>query len=211
MFLSGSTDRWSWSEDVFESLAFCVHALVLDGLMVPPFDRQGDGNGALRQAGLDAHAWREWVEAVVRHHAALSAAMGDFGCDRDREKLRASLREASAALEATGSLCPGSTELQRLLNELWIAYQPLGDVWKRRMTMGDSLRQRFGTREAGRLWTALLPFHDRLPTISVFLVDYPVPVVMALPPTTCLIAPGKDSKTYSRQVIDAAAQLSASA
>jgi hypothetical protein len=142
----------------------------------------------------------------------LSAAARDFGSDGDREKLKVSAREAGAALRATGSLCPGSPELQRRLNELWIAYQPLGDVWKRRMTMGDNaFRERLAPREAGRLWNALLPFHDRLPTISVFLVDYPVPAVMALPPTTCLIAPGHGPGTYSRQVIDAAAQLSAAA
>jgi hypothetical protein len=49
----------------------------------------------------------------------------------------------------------------------------------------------------------------RLPTISVFLVDYPVPVVMALPPTTCLITSGDGPEAYGRQVLEAVTQLSA--
>jgi hypothetical protein len=208
MFRSGSTDRWSWSEDAFEPLAFCVQALVLDGLTVPPFDRHPDGDGVLRLAGLDAQAWREWVEAVVRQRSAVSAAAGGFGSDGDLEEAFRSAREAGAALQAIGSLCPGSPELQRQLTELWVAYQPLGDAWKRRTTMGDNgFRQRLGPSEAGRLWKALVPFHDRLPTISVFLVDYPVPAVMTLPPSTCLIAPDHGPGTYGRQVIDAATQL----
>lgn len=62
---------------------------------------------------------------------------------------------------------------------------------------------------AAEAWKALLPFHDRLPTLSVFLVDYPVPVVMAVPPTTCLIAPGGASAEYVSQVVAAAGQLAA--
>jgi hypothetical protein len=210
MFPSGSTDRWSWSEDAFEPLDFCVRTLVLDGLRVPPFDRHRDGDGALRAAGLNPPAWREWVEAVIRHRSALSAAAVDFGRDGDRERLFASAREAGAALQATGSLCPGSPGLQQQLNELWVAYQPLGDAWKRRMTIGEEgAPRRFAAEGQRRLWNALLPFHDRLATISVFLVDYPVPVVMALPPTACLISPSHDADLYGRQVLDAAIQLAA--
>ena len=71
------------------------------------------------------------------------------------------------------------------------------------------VRNRLKPHEQRRLWKALLPVHDRLPTISVFLVDYPVPVVMALPPTTCLIAPDDASAAYVGQVVDAAGQLAA--
>jgi len=54
-----------------------------------------------------------------------------------------------------------------------------------------------------------VPFHGRLTTISVFLVDYPAPVVMAVPPVTCLIAPGTATGDYARQVLTAAEQLAA--
>jgi hypothetical protein len=207
MFLAGSTDRWSWSEDAEPAVAFCVHALVHDGLTVPPFDQHPDGAGTLREAGLDASMWREWVEAVLRQWAVLSAVARNLGGNRDQRDLLASVRAAGEVLRAPGSFCPGSPELQRRLDDLWIAYQPVGEVWKERMTVGEEgVRHRL---EGRWTWDALLPFHDRLPTISVFLVAYPVPVVMALPPTTCLIAPGDGPDAYGRQVLDAASQLSA--
>ena len=42
------------------------------------------------------------------------------------------------------------------------------------------------------LWQALAPFRDRLAPLSVFLVEYPQPVVMPLPPATSLISPAED-------------------
>jgi hypothetical protein len=207
MFLAGSTDRWSWSEDAVLPVAFFIHALVHDGLTVPPFDQHGGGDATLREAGLDASMWREWVEAVLRQWAVLSAVARNLGGNRDQRDLLASARAAGEVLRAPGSFCPGSPELQRRLDDLWIAYQPVGEVWKERMTVGEEgVRHRL---EGRWTWDALLPFHDRLPTISVFLVAYPVPVVMALPPTTCLIAPGSGPESYGRQVLDAASQLSA--
>ena len=62
-------------------------------------------------------------------------------------------------------------------------------------------------RQQRALWNALVPFHHRLPTLVVFLVDYVEPVTMALPPTTCLIAPEDDPKEFGRQVVAAATAL----
>jgi hypothetical protein len=206
MFIVGSTDLWSWSEDAFPPLGFCVRALVHDGLSVPPFDRHPDGDASLRDAGLDAVMWREWLGSVLRQRTVLSAVATDLDGRRHRKDLFAATRAAGEVLIAPGSFCPGSPELQRRLNELWVEYQPLGEVWKERMTSGE---EGVRHRHRGRwLWNALRPFHDRLPTISVLLVAYPVPVVMALPPTTCLIAPGHGSEAYGRQVVEAANQLS---
>lgn len=76
------------------------------------------------------------------------------------------------------------------------------------MTGGPrGVRNRLAPHAQRWLWKALVPFHDRLSTISVFLVDYPVPVVRAVPPTTCLIAPATGSADYARQVLAAAEQL----
>ncbi len=69
--LLGSSDQWHWSSDAFPPVAFCVRALVLDGLMVPPFDRHPDGDGGLREFGLDAETWSAWLAAVLRQHATI--------------------------------------------------------------------------------------------------------------------------------------------
>ncbi len=54
-----------------------------------------------------------------------------------------------------------------------------------------------------------MPFHDRLAPLSVFLVEYAEPVVMPLPPATCLIAPATDPEGYGRQLVEAATRLAA--
>jgi hypothetical protein len=206
MFLAGSSDRWFWSEDALLPLAFCVYALVHDGLVVPPFDRHPQGDGGLRGCGLDAERWRTWVSTVIVAHGRLSVRVHE----PDRRADRAALATLAAAVSAPAALCPGTPELRACLAELWVDYQPQGERWKWDMTRGPrGVRNRLAPHEQRRLWEALLPFHGRLPTISVFLVDYPAPVVMAVPPTTCLIAPGSASVEYVRQVVAAAEQLAA--
>jgi hypothetical protein len=209
MFLAGSTEQWWWSEDTFPPLGFCVRALVHDGLAVPPFDQHPEGDGSLREAGLNATMWREWLGSVLRQRTLLSAVSANIDGGVDQKELVTAARAAGEVLTSPGSFCPGSPELGRRLDELWVQYQPLGDVWKERMTSGE---EGVRHRHRGRwLWNALLPFHDRLPTISVLLVAYPVPVVLALPPTTCLIAPAQGPDAYGRQVVEAANQLSTAA
>ena len=58
-----------------------------------------------------------------------------------------------------------------------------------------------------RIWRGLLPYHDRLPTLNVYLVDYTSPAVLAIPPVTSVIAPGSGREAYARQVVSAAEAL----
>lgn len=210
MFLAGSTDRWHWSEDAVPALAFCVHALVHDGLQVRPFDRHPDGDGGLQALGLVAELWREWVATVLRQQAIMAEYGRHIHTELDRSERRAMALGAFEVLRRPGAFCPGSADLRARLDELWTTYAPTGEAWQRRMTTGPrGIRNRLAPHEQRRLWKALLPLHDRLPTISVFLVDYPTPAVMALPPTTCLIAPAGTSGDYLGQVLAAAVQLGA--
>jgi hypothetical protein len=206
MLLAGSSDGWSWEQDAFPPVAFCVRTLVLDGLKVPPFDRHGGGDGRLRAVGLDVAVWRDWLTVILRQRATLADVARRLGSG-DLEVLRAQGRAAGEVLHAPGSFCGGPRELQDRLNEIWEGYAPIGEDWKRRMSEAD--RDRFRPARQRWLWKALLPFHDRLPTLSVFLVAYGEPVVLPLPPTTCLIAPAGDAAAYGRQVVDAASQLAA--
>jgi hypothetical protein len=106
MFLAGSTDRWSWTEDAEPTVAFCVDALVHDGLRVPPFDQHPDGDGALREAGLDVPMWREWLMSVLRQWAVLSSVARNLGGNRDQGDLLASARVAGELLRSPGSSVP---------------------------------------------------------------------------------------------------------
>lgn len=114
-------------------------------------------------------------------------------------------RAAGEVLRVPGSFCPGPNELRARLDRLWDAYAADGETWKRRMS---DIGRRFGSgRQQRALWQALRPFHERLATLSVFLVDYPEPVVMPLPPAACLIAPVEDPGEHGRQVVAAASRL----
>jgi hypothetical protein len=205
LFRAGSSGHWYWSEDAFPPAAFCVRALVVDGLSVPPFDRHADGDGRLRQLGLDAGLWRDWVAAVLRQHATIGKFARALATPDARGPLPEQARAAAEVLSLPGSFCRGPIELRARLNDLFTDYAPAGEDWKRRMS--DLPRLHGSGRQQRALWNALTPFHDRLAPLSVFLVDYAEPVVMHLPPATCLIAPAAGPEAYGRQVVEAATRL----
>jgi hypothetical protein len=209
MFLSGSGDRWHWSEDAFPPIDFCVYALLRDGLRVGSFDRHPEGDGTLRALGLDAGVWWHWVTELLEQHTRLSRAIDALGAGRQDES-RALGAAPAKVLRRPASACPGSDALKAWLDALWADYEPIGDAWKRSMTGDGTARRRRGSgADQRRQWRELMPFHDRLPTISVFLVAYPVPVIVPVPPVTCLIAPVDDPAGYTRQVVAAAEALAA--
>lgn len=78
------------------------------------------------------------------------------------------------------------------------------------MTSGPLAQQRRGSgREARDQWKALAAVRERLPTLSVLVVDYPVPTVMTVPPTTLLIAPAIGATAYTDQLVAGALALTA--
>ena len=203
----GSADRWHRSEDAFPPVSFCVRALILDGLAVPPFDRHSGADGRLREAGLDARAWGAWVRSVVRQREVLGAHARALGAPDARGPSPEQARAAAEVLREPGSFCPGSAELRARLNALFADFAAAGEAWRWRMS--DARRLHGSGRQQRALWKALVPLHDRLPTLSVLLVEYPEPVVMPLPPAACLIAPGDDPEGLGRQVVAAAKALAA--
>jgi len=206
-FLAGSSDRWYWSGDAFPPASFCVRALVHDGLAVPPFDLHGDGDGRLREFGLNADMWREWVAAVLRQRVIMGDYARTLGLPDARGPLLEQVRAAAEVLRVPGSFCPGPDELRVRLNDLFADYASAGEEWNWRIS--DAPRLHGSARQQRALWKALTPFHDRLVTLSVFLVESTEPVVMPLPPTSCLIAPEQTPEGYGRQVVAAATALAA--
>ncbi len=206
MFERHSADTWHWSEDARSELAFCVHALTVDGLTVPPFDAHSGGDGRFRDAGLDASGWLEWIRSLIGARDRLMAVA--FRTPADRDAHRAEAQALGEDLRFPGRLCTGSDELRERLNALWLEYQPRAEAWRRLVTSGvHDPAGRFDAAAQRWLWNALLPFHRRLPTLSVYLVDYPSPAVLPLPPTDCLIAPVADRRGYAEQVLAAAEAL----
>lgn len=209
MFLAGSSDRWTWSMDVERSVDFCVYALRRDGLRVAPFDQHPEGDGSLRANGLDAESWQAWLTSVLDAHGRLKAisSAGDLS-----QVERQQIKEAFDAFSAPAGLCPGSSELRAQLEALWVEYEPTGLRWEDSLTGGPTGRvSRFLTRPARQIWKGLLPYHERLATLQVYLVDYPAPAVLTVPPLTCVIAPATaDRDGFAGQVVSAAEMLAAS-
>ncbi len=209
MFRADTADRWHWSADVFPPLDFCVRALRRDGLAVLPFDQHPDGDRDLRDCGLDGEAWRAWVGAIISARARVdelsraSLARGWPPSDQP------ALVEAGEVLRRPSVVCPGSPELRARLDEWWADYEPEGNRWKRAMTL-EQRRAHIPPDAQRWLWQALLPLHDQLETVSVFLVDYVQPVMMTVPPFGCLIATDpsdRDGWGYARLVLQAAERL----
>ncbi len=118
-------------------------------------------------------------------------------------------RAAAMVLRTPCSFCPGPDSLRARLNELWDDYAPAGEDWKRQISPVQRLH---GPRRQQRaLWNALTPFHGRLAPLTVYLVEYLEPVVMPVPPATCLIAPAKDPEEYASRLVAVATSLATDA
>lgn len=208
MFLAGSSDRWTWSIDVERSVDFCVYALRRDGLRVAPFDQHPDGDGSFRAAGLDAESWPAWLASVLDAHKRLNAlSSADNRSQVDRQQIV----EAFHSFSAPARLCWGSSELRARLEALWVEYEPVGRRWEESTSVGKGGRVGRHLADGGaRIWKGMLPYHERLATLRVYLVDYPAPAVLTLPPLTCVIAPASaDRDGFAGQVISAAGTLAA--
>jgi hypothetical protein len=209
MFRADTGDRWHWSADVFPPLDFCVRALRRDGLPVPPLDQHPEGDSGLRERGLDADTWRAWVGAVIAARARVEDLAATSLARGRPSAHRPVLAEVGEVLRRPAVVCPGSPDLRARLDEWWADYQPKGTRWKRAMTL-EQHRDRIPPDAQRWLWQALLPLHDRLETVSVFLVDYVQPVMMTVPPLACLIATDpadRDGWGYARMVLHAAERL----
>ena len=106
---------------VFEPpVAFCIYTLLRDGLHVLPFDQHPDGDGSLRDAGLDAVVWQDWLATVVGAHARLNEAAEI----RDKEQV-----DHRAIVDLAGSffspwlLCRGPKAIGSRLEELWAEFE----------------------------------------------------------------------------------------
>jgi hypothetical protein len=136
---------------------------------------------------------------------ALSSAEGPSRVDRNQ------IIEAFNSFATPAGLCPGSSELRVRLEALWSGYEPAGTRWERSASLGKGgLVHRHLADGGAQIWKRLLPFHERLPTLHVYLVDYPAPAVLAVAPLTCVIAPATgDRHGFAGQVTSAAEALAA--
>jgi hypothetical protein len=169
---------------------FCVAALRWDGLRAEPFDAHPEGTGLLRRAGVDAGGWRAWLTAVVAEHGAVVRSMAAAAAEPSKW-----MRFVPAP-----ELWRGDAVAGRALAELWPGYLVAASAAKRRNV------ERLVTLTAGKnWWKELEPYHRRIPPLRVFLVSYPEPVVLALPPDAAILGLGRfEQPVFERQLKQAA-------
>lgn len=197
---------WYWTETQSLGIAFASWVLQQDGLRVPPFDVHAAGDGHLQSLGLNQANWRAWIGAVVH-------AEDQFAEDMSAYDLRTITTDERRQIERSDeqrnpvACWLGSPEIRKALLDLWRTYQPIGEAWAREMT-STKRHSRISAGQERRLWRQLKPFHDRLPSLHVYPVDYARGVALAIPPASCVVgigAPDPDGRAYV-DLITAAAQ-----
>lgn len=199
-------EAWTWGEDAFPPIDFAVRALVRDGMRVPPFDKHADGDGTLRAGGLTPNVWTAWVSGLIDLNSSMSELAALIGGDLPAEALVRG-RETSEQMMEPWSLITGSDEVRNRLHQMWDEYRTETRAWEQPLALGERGARALSGAIARSLWTDLASLHDRLPTLTVFLVEYPSRAVMTVPPTACVIAPEPDPAAYADQLRAAARHL----
>ena len=199
-------EAWSWGEDAFPPIDFAVQALIRDGMPFPPFDQHADGDGTLRAGGLSTEMWSEWVSALIDLNSSMSQFAALIGGDLPADALQRG-RETSDRMMEPWSLISGSDRVRNRLHQMWDEYRTATRAWEQPLALGERGARGLSGALARSLWTDLASLHDRLPTLTVFLVEYLTPGVMPVAPTACVIAPDPDPSAYADQVRAAAGRL----
>jgi len=188
---TSATDRipWhEWPENLWGyglttgGSAFCVHALLTDGLVVTPFDRHSGGDGRLRAAGMTVELWRRWFERTVNEDVNCAAEMAWPAWRRSPE-----WPPSREILHAEGRPPRTPQELwdgpESVLAELTSTSPPrlAGTQTSHVMTA----RSRSGHPDP--LWDELQRFRGRVPHFWIYVVKYPSIVTDVIPPAAIVM------------------------
>jgi hypothetical protein len=187
--------RWIWHLGFgFDpAIDCCLWALERDGLPVPPFDRHGGGDGALRAAGLDAAGWWRWFARVV-----------DATAERHRNLWDKSLYFKPTPRAA--ALWDGDPAISR---RLWAMEEEYEEIWGEREARKIELVRLF-EECSDAVWKTLSRSRRTLPPLRVIAVSYPGPLHCAMQPDTLVLAVGDwhpSSQALTAAILDGAHAL----
>lgn len=174
MQTTGSESSWLFRYDYSPMIDFCFWILEKDGLKVPPFNAHLSGDDTLRQVGLQASSWVEWLKEVVNAH------------EHQRQALQSNqglLPQGMQIMSDPSSVWRGNAAVKHRLQELWTQYQPL--MSSRRKWLRPLTTQ---IRTTGQqLWHDLQPYHTKIPSLTIFFVEYPQQVILPVPPVSIIM------------------------
>src|SRR5258708_5633386 len=186
----------------------CIWVVEVDGVDVPPFDQHPEGDGSLSAAGLDAEAWQSWLMRVVNlQYEQQRTRKGPLNQQVDWQTVLIS--EAYSPPRAW----IGTATVGNRLAELWTQYGPLSNERNKAEARLARKRQQVETDRRMNLWRDLSPYHSRIPTLVIHMVQYEKPINYLIPPVSVVMTytgeqPG--AAEFRERLLDAAAGLTAS-
>src|SRR5258708_3860245 len=213
MRLLHSRNSWTFSYGFNMMVDFCTWVLEVDGLHVPPFDQHPERDGSLRTAGLDAEAWQSWLTRVVNlQYEQQQAHQRQPRTDplNPQFDLRSVLIPEALNPPIAWT---GNDAVRSRLAELWEQYGPLSNERNKAEARLARKRQQLEIEQRINLWRALSPYHSRIPTLIVHMVQYEQPINYLIPPISVIMTytgeqPG--AAEFRERLLDAAAELTAS-
>ncbi len=193
-------DRWAWSWTTSRPVAFCVWALLQDGLHVRPFDTHPNGNERLRQAGMDAAGWVRWFEIVVNQEVEEEERLrlgGDLEPAMFYESDPPTIAEQLQMKEALRVRTPpalwnGSTQVGEMLDDLWVDYSGQPVLRRSRNLHPPRYGEEPGIFEQQHeLYDSLRQLGTHLPSLHCYAVAYPSLVVREVAPMALVLTSPK--------------------
>jgi hypothetical protein len=177
----------------------------VDGLHVGPFTHHPDGDRSLRDAGLTAEGWVQWVTRIIAHDQQVRTS--DITALRPGRK-----EEFERASDAVGAW-EGPAAVRQKLSSLWLDYEREAKAWRARNI--EEVRKHHGLGidpETHReMWSTMMHYQPRLPTLRIFLVAYPSVVVQPVPPVSAIVGMGdnwyRDGERHAATLLTAARVL----
>ncbi len=213
-------DQWTVGTYTDPDVDFTTWVLQRDGLRAGAFRTHPDGDGRLRHAGLTAADWVDWFHKVVR---IASREEEDIPSEEvfigepptEEELLRH--RDEQLAQTAAGRFA-GPESVRTMLLDLRPEFDRRNEARSEREFARLTER---GTRAAEveaeamavkgqRVWKDLQAYRP-LPPLHFYLVEYVVPVVSVVPPSSAVIGlvdPREDDvDSYAPLMFEAARRL----
>lgn len=232
MQLLHSRHSWHYRQGDNPAVDFCLWALQVDGLRVPPFDQHPDGDGSLRTLGLTADDWQVWLlrtldpvqskqdmEHLQQLH--LTEYLKISG-EPDLEHLKRRHQEEQLKISTDPPLPPppefchyqaswqGSLAIKNKLIELEKQYRQNTQKQEKLRESVERSLSREEDKAATRLYDELKPYHNRIPPLNICFVAYESPLDYLIAPATLLITiqegqPGLQE--FRERVMSAVAEL----
>ena len=227
MFRVGTKNPWSFSQGFNRPIDFCVWALEVDGLRVPPFEQHPDGDGSLRAAGLDIEIWRTWFERVVTLQYEFAKALQEQGKrllkERQQRGSSASMilnpraeqwRQLVPTVHAPVEAWPGNSAVRARLAELHEHYGPIANERSKweipRSHQWFKAERQMQQASGTRLYDQLRAYHTRLPTLLFHFISYPQSLDYLVSPVSVIMsatADYPDFAAFRTRALAAAAEL----